>query len=97
MSNIFTAQMIDLDTFTSAIDFKSLIPSGIKVKYIEWSKPTAIEDTCTILLTPSGPPLIEWQATDVGERFINFYNGEHFEHLHIEAAGVGSGTVKIKI
>lgn len=97
MANVFHDQIIYLDTFTSIIDFKALYPNGLKVKYIEWTKPTTLDHTCTILLTPDGPSLIEWQCIDVGQRFINFYNGEHFGTLYIDVSGVSSGAVFIKI
>lgn len=101
MANLFIGNPMDLDTFTSAIDFSTAFPNGMRLNSIEWSKPTSTDHTCYLQAGgSSGPKIFDEQCTVANQSIIKYFHGEWVKALYIPVAAgnlLASGTLKITL
>jgi hypothetical protein len=100
MANVYSANPIILDTFTSAIDVgdsafgNSYMPFFIES--IEWQTPAAANDTAAIT-DGAGAGVYNETCVVAKQSIIKYYNGGRFQGIKIATSGVSSGKIIIQL
>jgi hypothetical protein len=87
MANIYESNPIVIDTFTSNIDFSTLMPEGMKLNSIEWSKPTNVAHLAQVKAGgSSGPDIFNEQCTTANGSIIKYFHGAWVKPIYIPKA-----------
>jgi hypothetical protein len=86
-NSILSGNIIHLDTFSAIIDFSDVRPRGMKLNSIEWSQPSNVAHTFTILEGGSGGPAVfKERCTSANQSIIKYFYGKWVKPLYLAVA-----------